>query len=320
MNAHCYYILIPTSCIPLSLHVFGLLLLWKARTFYRNHSQYLFLVNLSVAELVFVVLGLLMYVTSVFGYEWISFKFTVLQYIGGTLAYFFIMIFITLDRFLEVYLNIKYPLYWGWRGTRNLIVAMWFLSIALSALGLVYPDFDKQQLYRLCYRYMFPLIEFCFILIALLVYGYVFVKLRWNRNRRVIYHPENDGQTSGASQSSRVPTGFFVPTLVILTFVLIAILPDLIYFHAQVVGRKLSDQTECTVYGLYLLAMATDALIYVMLSPPLRNLIRRKISGWRMMAGAAASTNSKDLEWSDTIRTLNMFTELNIAEENETNL
>lgn len=303
MNTHCYYMLIPTSCVPLFLHVFGLLLLWKIRRVsYYNRSQYVFLVNMSVAELVFVVLGLLMYVTSVTGYERISFKFTILQYIGGTLAYFSVMIFITLDRFLEVYLNIKYSLYWSWRYTRNLMVAIWFMSIALSVVGLVYPGLDKQQLYRLCYQYMFPLIEFCFILIAVLVYGYVFVKLRSNPAHSVTHQSER-------GQSTRVTSGFFIPTLVIITFILFAVLPDLIYFHAQIEGRKLSDQTECIVYAMYLFAMATDALIYVMLSPPLRNLLWKKISKPRM-----TSVSRKKSTWSDSIRTMKK------VEENEIKL
>ena len=272
MRATYYYVLITVSCLPLSLHLVGLLLLWKARLMYCNKSQLLFLVNLSVAEFLFVLLGILMYVSSVTGHSQISYHCTVLQYTGATLAYFLIMIFMTVDRFLEIYLNLKYPLYWNAKSTRNLMAVMWFTCTAFSLAGLLSPGFTKVRLYEVCYKYLFPSIELTFLLIATLVYGYVLVKLRWNplvcTNCMVVKQ----------RHQRRRMSGFFVPALVVITFILFAVLPDLVQFHAHVVGRKLSDEAEFFVYLMYLLAMLADALIYLLLSPPLRTIIRKKIT------------------------------------------
>ena len=325
MSTIFYYILAVLSIIPLSLHIFGLVLLWKARRAYSNRSQFLFLVNLSLSELVFVILGLLMFVCSILAHEKISFVFLVLQYIGATLVYFFVMIFMTLDRFFEVYFNIKYPLYWNSKSCQRLMLASWVTFFLLAITALVHPDFDKTLLYHWCYKYIFPSVELAFILIAIFVYSYVFAKIRWkyptsltnshtshptsliNRNRHISQRHQN---------SSRQMNGFYLPTLVIITFILFAILPDFIQFYAHVTHRELSDDMECVIYLMYLLAMTTDALIYVMLSPPLRRMLRRKMKHRRSMRTLRKSTVRYPSIANDTTASLR----LSVIEQNESQL
>ena len=70
-------------------------------------------------------------------YSWLGFKVAIL--FGETavwLMYFFVMIFITWDRFAEIKLNLKYPLYCSSKKTIALLVITFFISLSLFVVFL----------------------------------------------------------------------------------------------------------------------------------------------------------------------------------------
>ena len=158
---------------------------------------------------------------------------------------------------MEIYLNLKYPLYWNFICTRNLMIAMWFTCITLSVAIFFIPGFTTTRMFKLCYTYLFPPIELVFLLIAICVYGYVFIKIRWNPLLRT-------NSTVQQQQRNRM-SEFLVAALVVITFILFAVLPDFVQFHAHAVGRKLLEEVDL-FHVMYLLAMFVDAVIYLSVS------------------------------------------------------
>lgn len=285
-----YYngILIGTSCVPILLHIVGLVLLQRTRCAYSNKSQWVLLLNLSFAELLFVSFGFTTAMLDMISMETLSFQVLVFHYIGVTLAYFFVIIFITIERFMEVYLNIKYPVYWTVVGTRNVLSVMWFLCITFSLAALLYPDFHEESLNRVCYLFLFPAVELMFLVIGLFVYGYVLVKLHSNSSRQIPYTISNSN-SSGRNNRNDISLAhsereqrkklkaFIMPSLFVLTFILFAIVPDQLYFYALLTGVKLPESIMLLVPLFYNFAMSSDALVYVLMSPPLRKFVKQKL-------------------------------------------
>lgn len=284
-----YYnaVLIAASCLPIFLHTSGLILLRRTRAGHKNKSHWLLLVNLSVAELLFAWLGLTTSLLDIISMETPAFKLRVCHYIGVTLAYFFVIILITIERFLEVYLNIKYPLYWTATYTQCSLFAMWFLCIASTLAALMYPNFDETALRHLCYLYIFPSVEILFVLIGSFVYSYVFVKLRFksptvNRQIACIRSVVSEAPLPGLSAHTkryhhRQLKSFVMPSLFVLTFVLFAVVPDQLHFYALLMDTRIPHSVVFVVQLCYNFAMSSDALVYVMLSPPLRDFMKRKL-------------------------------------------
>jgi len=102
---------IALNVIPLTLHLFALYLLIKYRRSYGNINQYMYLLNLSLSELTFVLLGLVSLFLAMFNYHEGSHRVEAIQYSTVTIVCFVAMIYLTVDRFLEVRLNIFYPLH-----------------------------------------------------------------------------------------------------------------------------------------------------------------------------------------------------------------
>ena len=121
------------SPIVLCTHVLALYLLKKDLSL-GNIQKYL-LGTLSITE-VFSVINLLIRGIDQL-YSWLGFKVAIL--FGETavwLMYFFVMIFITWDRFAEIKLNLKYPLYCSSKKTIALLVITFFISLSLFVVFL----------------------------------------------------------------------------------------------------------------------------------------------------------------------------------------
>jgi len=81
-------------------------------------------------------------------------------YTGLAVQYLLIMIYITIDRLLEVYLSISYPLYCSERQTKQLILLIWTTSggiILTVTLVCVMSDFEYRGNF-----FVYVLVPWCF--------------------------------------------------------------------------------------------------------------------------------------------------------------
>ena len=166
------------SPIVLCTHVLALYLLKKDRSL-GNIQKYL-LGTLCVTE-VFSVISLLIRGIDQL-YSWLGFEIAI--FFGETtvhLMYFFVMAFITWDRFAEIKLNLKYPLYCNSKKTKTLLVIAFFISLSLFVVLLSIKFITNRELYyykRYLTIYVFPIFHGIFIISAVFVYSYIFKKLR----------------------------------------------------------------------------------------------------------------------------------------------
>ena len=217
------------SPIVLCTHVLALYLLKKDRSL-GNIQKYL-LETLCVTE-VFSVISLLIRGIDQL-YSWLGFEIAI--FFGETTAhlmYFFVMAFITWDRFAEIKLNLKYPLYCNSKKTKTLLVIAFFISLSLFVVLLSIQFITNRELYyyeRYLTIYVFPIFHGIFIISAVFVYSYIFKKLRKNqigqlKVRRQLQLQMNSLNSRNAVNLKSKPK-LVMPSLIVLTFLIFSTLP-----------------------------------------------------------------------------------------------
>ena len=105
----------------------------------------------------------------------------IIMFVGISIVYYLDMIYLTLDRLLDMVLGIKYHVYCSEAKAIKLLHATWALALLLSiAISLLYRyanyDWERNQ-----FAYCFPTLNFAFIIISLATYGFIFYKYKETR-------------------------------------------------------------------------------------------------------------------------------------------
>ena len=161
------------------------------------------------------------------------------------------------DRFFHLYLGIKYPVYWYKRKTKRLLIVTWFVFVLLAILLTLLHGYQLINYRKLFYIYFWPVTEAVFLAVAFGTYGYAVI---------LVYRGRDDKCTLRSSvhatvkcQSILTKPAFYLPTLLILTFVLFQVVLDLIVFFAMVSGNSLSQTFANCIYIMYMVSIALDA-------------------------------------------------------------
>lgn len=259
------------NCIVIITHIAELVLLITTKEKKISKGQKYLLVSLCLTEMVYVITDNVYKILDLLKLETIAHNFWLITAGPIFFMYMFIMIFITIDRFLVFYLNIKYALYCSDNSMKIILAELACICvisyIPLRARGINHDELGKTLAY-----YIYPPFEVIFILILLLTYGYIFGQykksVRGNSYRRNIL--------------SRNRFKIKVPTLIILTYVICTIVPNvirLLYFLAAI---KIYDIK--ILHILTPLGFLTDSAIYIYsiktvrknLKMSVRNFNRRK--------------------------------------------
>lgn len=287
-----------TYTISFMLHCIGLCLLCFRGT-RTGKNQKIFLMNLSASEICICLTGALQCLFSKqYGEDHLAYKLSTVSCLTFALPYYMIMISLTVDRFGEVYMNIRYHLYWSTRLTRYLMATIWLINTTLLVVSLIKllknANATSQYLKRLYYIYIYQTADIIFLIIAVVTYVYITKKLVKNRklsstsvsislsteqsilfneNNEIILPLHSNHATHSIQRKSNVMRRrrFLLPTLLVVTFIMFVVVPDMVNFfvHNYSPEQEPLFRTICEVaYGLGYLS---DATIYVLLSIPFRN-------------------------------------------------
>ena len=182
--------------------------------------------------------------------------------------YYLIMFGITFDRFLEIRLNIKYRLYWDEMKTKKLIkIAFLLLNTVFVIYLLCFYIILKfhgnlpQQIYEIYYLCLVPIIDTLFVTAAVLVYGYIFLKLYKNRKRQNSLRKQVLVDSKIGYQYTNL-NRFRVPFWIILTFILCLVVPDSMLV-VTIISPKLDKHLHMVYFILYRIGYIVDPIIYL---------------------------------------------------------
>ncbi|XP_057303557.1 uncharacterized protein LOC130640955 isoform X1 [Hydractinia symbiolongicarpus] len=267
---------IPLYGIAITLHCLGIYLLICLK--HKRRNQDTVILNLSIAEIAMSLFDLTQNILSR-GNSVTSTNIrylTIAQCSFFVLPSFLIMILLTLDRFFEVYLNLQYFIYFNKKKTRILLALCWLTGLVCGIVLLSLKKFYEDTS-TIIYKYIFPVTEGVFFVVAVVTYTYLYKKFRLVRR-----HPStesvNRSTKATAPKSGLRGRNFFAPLLIIATFLIFVMVPDvtnLILFYILETGTNLHSNILLLFYAI---GFTCDALIYIFLQKHIRDILMLKLN------------------------------------------
>lgn len=218
----------------------------------------------------------------------------------GGLIYYVCMIYLSIDRLLDIALNIKYHLYCNINKTTVLLRATWGIGLFITfALMFMHGFTDYDVINALAFIY--PAFDFVFVVIAFTVYGFLFHKYRLSRLPPARQALKRTLSVQRSASDSMRPTVFQVfqtsrfhmPVCLIGCFLICIVVPDFLYL-IMITGVDLNFEVVSSIYNFSFVASCfVDAIIYIFMSPSLKRVLLKKIRIYRSTEYCNGRTGSK---------------------------
>ena len=258
--------------IVILIHILTLTLLTTVKQNNVQGSQKILLIALCVTELTYAVVNL-----GAISFAFMEMKdvyeaLLILIFPCLLLLHAFLMYLITVDRVLEIYLNIKYNIVWSPKKTMFVIL----LTLTLSFLSLI-PSYviGLQKMIFFSNVYIFPILEAIFIIAASVVYNYIIKKvLQYRRNNTRLRKQLQENHKGVHHTNFKNPLKIFAPALIIVTFVLFMVGSNAVAVFATF--KKAKRDVKIIPFILLPAGFVADAVIYIFNLISVRLSLRRK--------------------------------------------
>ena len=303
------------SIVACTLHSIGFWALWKVKQ--RNPfkvAQRLYLMNLSVAENVHSLFLALYNLLFLLEHDKAGFYMFICGGGGAFFWYMSVLIWLTLDRFLAVHLEIRYITVWGKSKTKVVLQICFWVAVGINILLCLYMKNFEQSLELISYYLWFPVDNF-FILAAFGTYAYIMVRITKRKDaflasstpklgrssttnptpsnvleydHKAVYSREKSPNSTNDSNPENSVHGipkfswktFLVPSLLILTFVIFIALPDNTYFCLFKLHKDVPAWFKNASFIAYPIGIALDAVIYILFTKDIRSFFMKKLKTW----------------------------------------
>lgn len=254
-----FYVILIFDVLVILTHIMALRVLINKKQKRLKGNQKMLLITLSVAELTYAVINIGMVLGSLQKFINLTDAFFTLNFVSGFWMYWVIMTLITLDRFLEIYLNIKYSILCSSKKTKTVLI----IALVISFLLLV-PAFQvkKETLISFGILFCYPILESFFIILASVTYLYIFKQVLRHRKRTMKVQKQlrrNNRVINRMHFGNRFKV--FVPSLIIITFIFFMFVPNTIslFIHKGFVKPEVQD----IVFILIPIGLVADPVIYI---------------------------------------------------------
>lgn len=286
LNARAFMFIIPSV-----LHTFGFYPLYVVRKHHQHNNQYLYLLHLSFSE---IIVSVHMFIKRVF-VNWLNDVFMSAFYSW----YIVVMTLLTVDRFLEVYLSIRYSLYFSTKKTKLTLCLSLIVPVSIPVAVLLSSDNYTERVNNI-FVYVYPVVNYSFLFVAVLVYGYIFIQRRkvkihmrrlsttftsthYSNNTEIVGNitsqPVKKNKRNGENKPPRRKRGnFYIPALLIVTFFVFWIVPDIVISYYVIKKHKSVYDLFFVLDTFYCLGLVSDVLIYTLFSRAVRYKISKMLS------------------------------------------
>ena len=269
-----------TALVPTILHLFGLILLLISKFNHADKTQRLYFMMLSSGEAIISFYWVLLYNLSDLK-DILSQQLDVISFIGlfGCMVTYEAMIFMTLDRFFSIFLNIKYPLYWKYGHTEKLVIALTLVN-SLLCLTIWLTKVRRQDI-ELWFYLTFDIL---FLITATFTYTYVFIKIKQNQKIKSSISQQQQGQSTTSSLNSnrtnyrrpkKQSRQLFSVFLLVITFFIFTVISDFCLFYIHITDHKIQIWQFTTLSTSYSISNTCDFLIYTFSTKPIKKILRR---------------------------------------------
>ena len=256
--------------LALLLHVIAVTLLCKLKSAALKGSQKYLMICLCFAEIGLCVTFISNRIIFILHFQKhiISVIISIFQATVLGMMYAIVMIIITVDRFLEFQLTIKYTMFCTVRLTKIVVLFFIFLTSVVFSLVLVLFARSSWNYQKFLWLYVYVPGNIVFVVTASLIYFFIFKKLR--KNRRDFERRRRDVNVCVQKKST---FKLFVPSFIIVTFVIFTVMPNLILVFSSM--ENIPKLFQYIWMILYPTSWILDPLIYIFSLKAVRKKIRR---------------------------------------------
>ena len=286
MNIGLLIVLSLLNVVTVMLHGLGCYLLISQYRFGLHTPQQLYLINLAVSE------GTTNFLQLLINYEgkhlhnsttihtWQHYVKTMRGY-GFVTVYFLTMIYLTLDKLLDIYLNIKYHLYWNEYRTKNLIVTTWIVTLSSAVTASIVYHFTGFDVHETLDLNIYPKFDVVFLIVAGTTYPLIFHKYKQSRAPPHLIRLITQSSMEEAVETFKVfkQSRFYIPLLLTVSFTMFMVIPEFVNFSQVVSGHKHCDDSVLMICLriLWTMSYLVDAIIYIWIRTSVRKLLKRKL-------------------------------------------
>lgn len=251
---HMLSYVVPMAITALIFHSFGFYMLCKKETRITK-IQRILLLNLCASEMsicAFIILDISIHMNFLFP--------------ATTISYTLIIFVLTVDRFAQVYLNIRYPLYWSIKRTKYLIGFICLLELMVAAVLVMAKYLREDSFGRFLspiYRhYWYIIFDISFLAFSASVYVYIGIKLV--QNKQSMQRTSKKASSVVVKHILHKPIELIMPLLLILSYAVFHTVPSVMSFLGEL--DVLNPEIGLRFEILYLVGYICDAIIYMYLS------------------------------------------------------
>ena len=260
------------------IHTISLILLVTLKQRSLKGSQKLLLIALSLTELTYALLDIVQQICFYLSWKKSGHALVLFNSMTVIFMYIFIMTFIVIDRFLEIYLNIKYSLVCSTKKTNNILLVGLLVCFFLFFPFAMIQEYNIYDAVDILYRYIYLVFELIFIIFTAFSYFYIIRQvLKCRRSAKKLEEQLSKNSIRMYQKHSNNRFKLYVPTLIIVTFLLFMVVPNTLRlcesldFLEHDVAYKIS-------FFLIPVGFMIDPIIYIFSLKAVRLAVRRVVT------------------------------------------
>lgn len=231
----------------------------------RHMNQIHILMSMSFSEVLLGVVSIVHVVANLAGYERESSHISVYceEIITGlSVTYYIILFMLTLDRLLACVLLLQYPRIATTKRTLLCLSIAWVIGVIVAFPFFFY---SPDTFYEIRYKYIYISLDGIILAVVFITYSYIF-------------HKTSRKHRTASSTVQRRGKMLFVITIIIATFILLLVIPDILYEYRFMIHDIGSDVEMGIIMFCWELNYLSDPGVYIFLQRNVRTVLRRKIA------------------------------------------
>ena len=282
------YALFSLNILILLLQCFGTYLMYKLYHNGHDSISLMYFINLSVLETLKNIVSILSFpIIDILELKGQSESVVeIIQAFVGTigdgfnLIHYFFISYVSIDRFLEVWLSIKYPIYWNQKKAKYLLVITWILPISLFTCLFISEEVMQDDLLYPYTIYLYVTLDVIVVMIFVVTNGYIYQQYY----ARKIKGPDRSKARLSTTRTRKISvfhvlskSTFFMSSLLILNYISLRVIPDFVYLIIGVIPGNKNYKLLLGVLIMVTLSDLIDACIYVFTVQTVKETIRKQL-------------------------------------------
>lgn len=265
----------PLALVPVALHLLVIYLINLPNML--KHENRTYLTHMSIIEITYTVFisstaFLRMTRVDATTYEYICASFQMFTLVTWSL----LMIAMTINKFLQIKLNIKYGLYVTKRVTRIVIALCWLCGPLCAIIFALLKHAVDLSMFYIFYTYVINLSSGVHIFTFIVAYTYIYHKSVKAKRVDSKQH-RSVSATNSQNRSESIPIHRFVPFWLVLNSIVFLSLPSTALSIIRKDGNKPSEVVYFVAQEVHITAISMDALFNLLVNKRIRKKCKQLV-------------------------------------------